>query len=1013
MPYSKAFLVGIDDVFMLKVIKRAGSAIVIVVALYSLLGFLILPGIGLRIANQQLAQYAEVPATLQRLQLNPFSLELSLWGLRIGEAEQEQIAFERLYANLQLDSLWTGVLHLADIELDKPHSEVLFGKDGRLNLTQLFKLPASSQPAAEEPASEPFALRITRIKLSGGNVHFQDLRPSEPIEFIYQDLNFELFHLSTLPDNNADMLLVATSPVGGRIDWTGKISLVPISSSGSLKVTDGKLKAFWPYVRDAVPLVLENGTASLSSDYSLNLAKGTELHLSNTRLTISNLAIKSPADKPLLRLANLDISETSLDLAKQRVIIGKIRSQKLETWAAREADGQLDWQKLLARQPTKPAPAPAPRENGEGSAATTEPEPVKNTAESTTAEQSADLEVASAGQPEAPSKPWQVIVRDVQLRDYQVHLADRAAQPEVKLDLAPLNFDLSDFDSLGTSPFTIKLDTGVNKTGQIKADGQVQLTPTTAKLQVVTRDIDLRLAQTYLSPFVRLELRSGRLGSDLAVDLQSVDPLAFTVAGQAEISQLHTLDTVKDRDFLKWQQVLLEGLDYQHGKGLVIGQVKLQQPYVRFIINEDLTTNINDLLIPQPASSVPSGAPTDKPLPIRIGGISIKDGSANFADFSLRPNFATAIGQLNGQIGTLDNQSTKAASVDIKGQVDKYAPVTIKGQLTPFDPLNSLDIATSFKNVELTTLTPYSGKFAGFRIRKGRLNLDLHYQIEKGLLNAENKLLLEDLQLGEKVDSKDAMDLPIRLAVALLKDSKGNIEIQLPVQGNLNNPQFSVMPIVWQTMRNLLLRAVQAPFKFIGGLVSGGSNVDLSTLHFNAGESQLDTEAQKKLDTLAKALKKRPALRLEIEGMSAQSSDGLPLAAKRLEREYQNIWYKMLQRRGDTVPAEPSDLEVSADDKALLLEGIYRARLKQQPPAEWAKLAEEQRSANMREAVLQSWSQSKVQQRQLAQARAAEVKNYLIERGGLTDERIYLLDVNKTDADADGRVAITLHLGSE
>jgi uncharacterized protein involved in outer membrane biogenesis len=992
---------------MLKGIKRAASAMVIIVALYSLLGFLILPGIGLRIVNQQLTQYAEVPATLQRLQLNPFSLELSLWGLRIGAAEQKQIAFERLYANLQLDSLWTGALHLADIELDKPHSEVLFGKDGRLNLTQLFKLPASPPPAVDEQASEPFPLRITRIKLSGGNVHFQDLRPSEPIEFIYDDLNFELHNLSTLQGDNADMLLVATGPAGGRIDWTGNISLVPISSSGSLKVTDGKLKALWPYVRDAVPLVLENGTVTLSSDYSLDLAKGTELLLSNTRVNISNLAIKSPADKPLLRLANLDISETSLDLAKQRVIVGKIRSQNLETWAAREADGQLDWQKLLASQPTKPAPAPS--EGGAGSAATTAPEPVKNTAESTTAEQSVDLEVASASQPEASSKPWQVVLRDVQLRDYQVHLADRAAGPEVNIDLAPLNLDLSNFDSLGTSPFTLKLDTGVNKTGQIKADGMVQLTPATAKLQILTRDIDLRLAQTYLSPFLHLELRSAKLDSNLAVDLKSVEPLAFSIGGQAEVNQLHTLDTLKNRDFLKWQQVLVQGLDYQHGKGLTVAMVKLQQPYVRFIINEDLTTNINDLLIPQPASDAPAG----KPLPIRIGGITIKDGSANFADFSLRPNFATAIGQLNGQIGTLDNQSAKAASVDINGTVDKYAPVSIKGQLTPFDPLNSLDIATRFKNVELTTLTPYSGKFAGFRIRKGRLNLDLHYQIEKGQLNAENKLLLEDLQLGEKVDSKDAMDLPIRLAVALLKDTQGNIEIQLPVQGNLNSPQFSVMPIVWQTLRNLILRAAQAPFKFIGGLVSGGSDVDLSTVRFNAGDSQLDGAAQRALDTLASALKERPTLRLEIEGMSAQGSDGPPLAAARLEREYQNTWYKMLQRRGDDVPANASELVVDEDDKTVLLEGIYRARLKQQPPAEWANLSEEQRSAKMRDAVLQSWAQSKMLQRQLAQVRAAEIKSYLVERGKLANERLYLLDVDMAQADAEGRVATTLHLSSE
>lgn len=996
---------------MLKGIKRAASAMAIAVTLYSLLGFLILPGIALRIANQQLAQYATVPASLQRLQLNPFSLELSLWGLRIGEADQQQVAFERLYANLQLDSLWNGVLHLADIELDKPQGEVLFGKDGRLNLTQLFNIPPSPQPAVDEPTGEPFPLRIARIKLSSGNVHFQDLRPSEPIEFLYDDLNLELFNLSTLPDDNADMSLVATGPTGGRIDWTGRISLVPISSSGNLKITDGKLKAFWPYVRDALPLVLEDGTVNLSSDYSLNLANGTELLLSNTQLSVNRFAIKSPADKPLLRLESLDISETSVDLAKQQVIIGKIRSQTLETWAAREADGQLDWQKLLASQPAKPAPAPAPApvEAGADSSKATETEAVNTP---TTAEQSAELETTTKDQPQTPDKPWQVILRDMQLRNYQVHLSDRAGGAEVKLELAPLNLDLSDFDSLGTSPFTLKLDTGVNKTGQINVAGQVQLTPTTAKLQVATRDIDLRLAQKYLSAFVRLELRSGRLGSDLAVDLQSIEPLAFRIDGQAEINQLHTLDTLKDRDLLKWQQVLVEGIDYQHGKGLAIGQVKLQQPYVRFIINEDLTTNVNELLVPQPASSEQSKATTEKPLPIRIGGISIQDGSANFADFSLRPNFATAIGQLNGNIGTLNNQSPNAASIDITGKVDKYAPVSIKGQLTPFDPMNRLDITTRFKNVELTTLTPYSGKFAGFRIRKGRLNLDLHYKIEKGNLNAENKLLLEDLQLGEKVDSKDAMDLPIRLAVALLKDTEGNIEIQLPVQGNLNSPEFSVMPIVWQTLRNLVLRAAQAPFKFIGGLVSGGSDVDLSTVRFAAGDSSLDADAQKALDMLASALKERPTLHLEIEGMSALSSDGPPLAENRLEREYQATWYKILQRRGDEVPAQPSDLIVDDDDKAVLLEGIYRVRLKQQPPAEWRELPEQERHNKMRDAVLQSWAQSELLQRQLAQARAGEIKDYLVDRGGLADERIHLLDVNSVQADADGRVASTLHLGS-
>ena len=163
---------------MPKGLKRAGGALLIAFALYSLLGFLILPGLALRIANQQLAELATVPAKLERLELNPFSLELTLWGLQLGEPSAEQLAFERLHANLQLDSLWSGALHLAEVELEKSHTEVLFAKDGTLNLAQLFKLPASPEPPTEEAPSEPFPLRIDRLQLIEGGLHFADLRPS-------------------------------------------------------------------------------------------------------------------------------------------------------------------------------------------------------------------------------------------------------------------------------------------------------------------------------------------------------------------------------------------------------------------------------------------------------------------------------------------------------------------------------------------------------------------------------------------------------------------------------------------------------------------------------------------------------------------------------------------------------------------------------------------------------------------------------------------------------------------
>ena len=971
---------------MLKGLIRALGAVLIAIALYSVLGFLILPGIGLRIINQQLANYATVPARLDRLEFNPFSLELTLWGFRVGEPGKEQVGFERLYTNLQADSLWTKALHLAAVELDKPKTELLFNKDGTLNLTQLFKLPAS-EPVPADPESKPFPLRIDNIKLAGGYLHFTDMRPSEPIEFLYDSMDLELKNLSTLPDDNADMTLVAAGPAGGRIDWTGTLSLVPITSTGKLKVTDGKMKVWWPYVRDALPLALEDGVLNFSTDYTLNLSKETEMVLSNATASIAPLKINAPDGRPLVRLERLEVSDTSVDLAKQEVVVGKINSQNLETWAAREKDGQLDWQKLFASQPEK---TPA------------------KTAEVVTVE-------APKPAPVAPSKPWAVLLKDVDLRDYRVHLADKEPKTPVALDVGPLNVKLKNFDSLNRSPFTLNLDTGVGKQGKLTASGDVNLSPVSARLKVTTKDIDLRIAQAYIDPFIRLELRSGMLGSDLAVDLKSTEPLAFTVAGRAQVDQLHTLDTLKNRDFLKWQKLVLEDVKYQHGDSLSLARVNLEKPYVRFMINDDRTTNIDDLLIPQPAgtTTAKSTASKEKPLGIHIGAIAINDGSANFADFSLTPNFQTAVQQLNGLIGTIDSRNPKPAPVNIAGKVDRYAPVTIKGSVNPFDPMASLDIATSFKRVELTTLTPYSGKFAGYRIRKGRLNLDLHYLITNGQLKAENKLVVEQLQLGEKVDSPDAVDLPIKLAIALLKDTDGKISIELPISGDLNNPQFSVMPIIWQTVRNLVLRAAQAPFKFIGGLINGGGAEDLGTVSFAPGSSELSPEAQKALTTLAQALKERPALRLEIEGTAAQSSDGPLIAKDRLEREFQYTYYKILQRRGEKVPAKAGLLTVPESEKGPLLEGIYRTRLKQQPPAEWKDLSRDERAAKMTAALIDFWSKSEVLLRQLGQDRASSIKDYLVDKGGLADDRVYFIDATLGEAESDGRVISPLHLDSE
>lgn len=965
-------------------------SLLIAVFAYSLIGTLLLPAIVLHVANQQLHRLATVPAKLERVEFNPFSFEATLWNLHIGEPDAPQIAFRRAYANVQLDSLWRGAPHLSNIELERAHVDARFDAEGQLNLLHLFDLPPS-EPKEKNPNAQPFPVVLDRIALIKNSFNFEDLRPSEPVEFAYDDLSVELHNLSTLPDNSSDMTLAAAGPYGAALDWEGELSLVPLRSSGSISLQAAELHTIWPYVHERLPLLLRSGAVSASTDYHVDFSTGTDVRLSNAALKLRELVIDN-GEKPLLRVPSLDVSDGSLDLAGRQARLGSVQSEGLEAWAARTEDGKIDLLSLI----------PAPTRTAQPSA-TNETEADVIDGDSAPAER--------ADEAEEPVPAWQLQLANAELIGYQLHLQDRLPERNVSLELAPFNLTLSDFDSASTAPFKLTVDTGVNGDGHVNASGEISLQPIAANFNISTRDINLQLARSYVEPLVRIQLRSGLLDSDLKLQLRGTSPLAMGVTGDASVNQLHVVDSERKRDLLKWQSIQVAGIDYQ-GDSLGIERISLQRPYVRFIINENLTTNFSDLVVKQPGQPEQNTQVASKPpMALRIGGISVRDGSANFADFSLTPNFATAIGQLNGQIGTIDNQRPLVAAVDISGRVDRYAPVTIKGGLTPFDPLNSLDIATRFRNVELTTLTPYSGKFAGYRIRKGRMNLDLEYRIQQGQLNAQNKLLLEGLQLGEKVDSPDAVDLPVRLAVALLKDTKGNIDLSLPVSGDLNDPQFSVMPIVWQTLRNLLLRATQAPFKFIAGLVSGNDQ-DISQVSFAAGSAELDGAAQSALDTLAQALQERPALILEIEGLSAIKQDGPPLAATRLESEYQRLQYQILQSSGKKLPADPSELIVDEDDKRVLLEAIYRSQLKQQPPAEWAELDKEERAVKLRQAVLEHWRGSELMLRRLAQLRAGNIKGYLIERAGLEAERVFQIDVSvNDDSGADG-VSVPMQLDS-
>lgn len=962
---------------MRKFLKGLGWALPCLFALYCWLGFLAIPSLGLVVGNQLLARYSTEAASLQRLELNPLSLELCLWQLQIGDAKPE-ISLAAARAQLDWGNLLQGRVHVREIGLQQPYAHIELDAERQLTLLQLFDLPESSAEKTTEPA-KPFPLTLEQVRIEQASLSYADRSLRQPVIIELGDIDFQLREFTLDRPDPATYSLQLEAGDGTRIQTRGEFSLQELSGHGQLEIADLKLASWWPYVREQLPLGLQQGTLQLDSNFQLALQPQVQVQVSGLNLQLDNLALADADQQALLSAAQIQLQQASFDLAAQQVSAAAINVQKLHAPVLIDAKGQLNWEKIAPPAST-PANAAAAKPAGSDSM------------------QLADI-------------PWHLSLQQLNVQDSNISL-DMRNQPEpVNLELQAINLQISNFDSRSDDPVQLKLDSRLGDQGTIALSAAVAAQSLAGNATLKTSNIDLRAARAWIKPYARIELLSAFLDSDLKADFKLQDQLSLNASGSLNLKQLHVRDPAQNRDLLKWQALRLEQLSLQQastGTALRIDRVRAQQPYARLIINENLETNISQILVPQPDSPATSSSETGN-FTFAIGEILVENGSANFADYSLQPHFATAIQKLNGRIGTLASNSKKATPVDITGAVDNHAPVTIRGSLTPFDPLQQLDITTEFKRVELTALTPYSGKFAGYRIQKGRLNMELHYQINQGQLDASNTVLLEQLQLGEKVSSADAVDLPIRLAVAMLKDTKGNINIQLPVKGDLNSPQFSVMPIVWQTLRNLLARAVTSPFKMLAGIGKAGDK-DLGHIPFAAGSAQLGSEAASALNSLAQALQERPMLKLNIEGTSSASFDGPVLAERMLHRRYQEMLYRELQERGKSLPEDIYSLEVTEKAQNKLLEQVYQTMLQQGQVAAMPSLPRKERHDWQRNQVLAHMATDPVLLRWLAQQRAAQIRSHLVEQGAVDVARLYLVDVNEK-AEADGsQIVSQLHL---
>lgn len=936
---------------------------------------------------------------------NPFTLALEVRDLALPDADGGPlVACRRLFVDLELSSLWRRAWTFRAVAIDGLDVTAVVRPGGALNLADL---AAETGAAATPPDAEPLPrLFIGELAITAGRIRYTDQDRPQPFTADLAPLDFALRDFSTHVDAGERYELAATLFGGTALRWQGSLRPEPLASDGEFSITGLPLPELGRFLGDALPLELASGTLRVAGRYALaDAADGISFRVAGGEIGIAGLGLRPLGGSvDLVTVPTLTLTGITADTTTRQVGVATVTAADGVVGAVLAPDGSLN----LAALAGPPAP---PSTAGPAAPADPTPEPP-----------------APAAPPAAAAGPdWTVAIDRLALTGFRVAVTDQSVNPAVTVALAPLALEVTGVTTAPGGVVRARLDTGVNEGATLAVTAETQLDTLATTADVTLAGLALAAFQPYVDSVASLAIRRGTLGvTGRVVATPAGDSTDISFDGDVTVADLRAVDTVLDEDFLRFRSLRLAGVGYRSAPaGLRVREVVATAPYARVIIGPDGVTNLDTILATPgaapaaagPAATAPAPAVAEPVLPVRIDIVRIIDGSTNFADFSIQPRFATGIEKLNGTVRGLASDPAARAQVALDGQVDRFSPVTIRGEVNPLAAETSLDLTMGFRNFELASFTPYSGRFAGYKIRQGKLTVDLRYLVADRQLKADHKLVIDQLELGEKVESPEAVGLPLKLAVALLKDRNGVIDLELPVEGSLDDPQFSVGPILWKAFVNLLTKAATAPFALLGSLVGGGE--EINRLDFAPGSADLAADA---VAPLVRALTERPGLALDVPAVYSIASDGPVLTEERLRGAVVRAKRRELAvRKADPDGADWAAISADPDDYLRQLTAAWRrAAGAEAPLPEPPATAPDgtpvprgdpaARIAALEAALRARLTAGDAEFFALARARAERVQALLLEGTGIAPERVFLVSPTAVPVTGDAVVMeLALH----
>jgi hypothetical protein len=897
---------------------------------YTVIGFLVLPPIVRAVAAKQLGSLLNRQVVIQRVVINPYVLSGAIRGLVIEDKDGEPLAsWNEAYANLQLVSFFGKPWVFKEVRVIQPFARVQINQDRSLNFEDLVQKLAAVLPQLAEKI-KPLFVRISRLEISGASASWTDLTPITPFRRHLGPFDITLTEFHTDPNSKDPFSLSGTTDSGEQFSWAGYVLLRPLGSEGQLSLAGVSLPKYAPLYQDLVRFEIKEGALDFASGYRLGVGVSNYVvEVSHGMVSVKSLKVaEKNSERNLVELDKLVVNDVNGNVGKLTAEIASVLVDGAKLNLRRGQDAKINLLQML-----RPAET-----------ATNAPRSVLLSFEGIT-----NL-VAFLG---LETNGVSAALHHLEVTNCVATWEDLATAHPVNLRLDNIALTGRDLSNFAGSNMTAEISLRWNTNGAIRTETTARLSPLGADVSLALNNVELAPLSPYLEPFVNLFLVDSKVGLDGQMRLGMTNQvLDAKLSADVRVDDLATVDGLLRQDLVKSKSVHVSGLEANLGPPqVIVKEIDLVQPIARVVVSTNRVINVLAALnmtgdsngpprlartTPPPSSgstSTPSDAKSwfeqelgrfiegawtaitnavgsNFPPEVAVNRVMITNATVEFWDQSSSQPVNLSVSGLNGTISDLSLKESEPANLNLEGKVDGTGPVKITGKIAPLSPKAATDISVSLRNMDLKAVGPYVGKYAGYSLLRGSLNLDDVGGISGNKLSTSNHVVLDQFTLGEKVDSPDAIHLPVRLGVALLKDRSGKITLDLPIEVSLDDPKLSMNSVISQALGDVITKVTKSPFSTLGALL-GGNGEELSYAEFTPGSAELQSGATKKLEALVKALYERPSLAVEIEGSVDLKADG----------EHAADLTQLAQRRAERIKEYLLQVGKVAADRIFLAEG--------------------------------------------------------------------------------------------